>query len=147
MTRTHKLAAAAVLALALAGSVTACGEEAPAPSAESSDVTAAVTPPSDRSVPVVPGRKPTSQTATPKSSTPDGVKECGAAKGPDGALEIHLVAGDVTCATAQAVAKDYSPLIATGKPQKVKDWDCAPSTVVGELARCTNGSMAFAFVP
>ncbi|GEE00293.1 hypothetical protein nbrc107696_07390 [Gordonia spumicola] len=147
MTRTYKLAATAVLGLALAGTVAACGDETEAPSAASSTV-AEVTPPSDRSVPVVPGRKPTSETTqTPKSSTPDGVKSCGATAGPDGALQIHLVGGDVTCATAKAIAKDYSPLIATGKAQKIKEWDCGPSNVAGELARCTKDDLAFALVP
>ncbi|MDR2280111.1 MAG: hypothetical protein LBE07_04545 [Gordonia sp. (in: high G+C Gram-positive bacteria)] len=148
MTRTMKLAATAVLGLALAGTVAACGDETAAPSAESTSATAVVTPPTDRSVPVVPGRKPTSATATtPDSSTPDDAKSCGPAKGPDGALQIHLVEGDVTCSTAKAIAKEYSPLIATGQKQKVRDWECGPSTVTGELARCTYDSKAFALVP
>ncbi len=145
MTRTMKLAATAVLGLALAGGIAACGDESAAPTAESSSATV-VTPPSDRSVPVVPGRKPTSET-TPETSTPDDAESCGAAKGPDGALQIRLVEGDVTCETAKAIAKEYSPLIATGQPQKVNDWECGPSTVTGELARCTFDSKAFALVP
>ncbi|MGO3327440.1 hypothetical protein [Gordonia sp. (in: high G+C Gram-positive bacteria)] len=150
MTRTMKLTATAVLGLSLALSAAACGDEQEAPSAESS-TTSVAAPPSDRSVPVVPGPKPKSSTATSTSaereSTPDDAESCGAAKGPDGALQIRLVEGDITCDTAKGIAKEYSPLIATGQPQDVKGWQCGPSTTVGELARCTKDSQAFALVP
>lgn len=147
MTRTMKLTATAILGLSITLSAAACGDEQEAPSADSS--TTVATPPSDRSVPVVPGPKPQSSTATTQTreSTPDDAETCGAAKGPDGALQIHIVEGDVSCDTAKAIAKEYSPLIATGQAQDVKGWDCGPSTTVGELARCTKDSQAFAFVP
>ncbi|MCF8587413.1 hypothetical protein [Gordonia liuliyuniae] len=148
MTRTMKLAATAVLGLSIALSAAACGDEQEAPNAESS--TTVATPPSDRSVPVVPGPKPRSSTPptseSPETATGDG-QSCGSAKGPDGALQIRVVEGDVSCETATGIAKEYSPLIATGQPQDVNGWDCGPSTTAGELARCTKDSQAFAFVP
>ncbi|MBB4133801.1 hypothetical protein [Gordonia humi] len=150
MTRTMKLAATTVLGLSLALTAAACGDEQEAPSAEPSASTTVATPPSDRSVPVVPGPKPktgsTTTTHETETSTDD-AKTCGATKGPDGALQIHLVEGDVTCDTAKAIAKEYGPLIATGQPQDVKGWNCGPSTTLGELARCTMDSQAFALVP
>lgn len=150
MTRTMKLTATALLGLSLALSAAACGDEQAAPSAESS-ATSVATPPSDRSVPVVPGPKPKSSTApsteTERESTQADAESCGSTKGPDGALQIKLVEGDITCDTAEGVAKEYSPLIATGKPQDVKGWECGPSTTAGELARCTKDSQAFALVP
>ncbi|WOC12016.1 hypothetical protein [Gordonia sp. MP11Mi] len=147
MTRTMKLTATALLGLSIALSAAACGNEQEAPKAETS--TAVVTPPSDRSVPVVPGPKPRSSTApstSPATTSGDG-QSCGSAKGPDGALQIQIVEGDLSCETATAIAKEYSPLIATGQPQDVNGWNCGPSTTAGELARCTKDSQSFAFVP
>lgn len=150
MTRTLKLTATALLGLSLALSAAACGDEQEAPKAESSS-TSAIAPPSDRSVPVVPGPKPRSSTATPTSqeqeSTSGDSENCGLTKGPDGALQIELVEGDLTCDTAKGVAEAYGPLIATGQAQNVKGWDCGPSTTAGELARCTKDSQTFALVP
>ena len=153
MTRTIRLTATAFVGLALALTTVACGDEQEAPSAASSTTTV-VTPPTDRSIPVVPGPKPRttapsdeSASDEPRETTPDGVEECGATKGPDGALQIHLVAGDITCETAKAIAKEYGPLIATGQPQDIRGWDCGPSKTVGELARCSKESQTFALVP
>ncbi len=66
--------------------------------------------------------------------------------GPDGALHVRLAGGDVTCETAMQIAKEYSPLIATGQPQAVSGWRCAPSAELpGELARCTKDNQVIAF--
>ncbi len=138
----RRAATAVVFAGALAAGLTACGNQQEAPTITSG----VVTPPADRSVPVVAGPNPArTSTASSTTSTAADDKHCGAAKGPDGALEVHLVDGDVTCETAMSIAKEYSPLIATGKPQTVSGWNCGPSTAAGELARCTKGDQVFAF--
>ncbi|EGD53353.1 hypothetical protein [Gordonia neofelifaecis] len=148
MTRTMKLAATALLGCSIALAATACGSENEAASGTDQASVTAATPPADRSVPVVGGPKPKSSAAdetTDETTAND--KTCGATKGPDGALQIHIVAGDLSCDTAKDIAKEYGPLIATGTPQTVSGWDCGPSTTVGELARCTKGSQAFALMP
>lgn len=136
---------AAVLFAALVGlTAVACGNEQEAPTATSG----AATPPSDRSVPVVGGPSPASKapdSGDDASSTAKDDDECGITGGPDGALHVRLISGDVTCETAMSIAKEYSPLIATGQPQTVSGWDCAPSTVSGELSRCTRNNQVFAF--
>lgn len=140
----RRAGAAVAFAGALAAGLTACGSPQEAPTVTSG----LPTPPADRSVPVVAGPNPArSSTTSPSASTPVADEHCGAAKGPDGALEVHLIAGDVTCDTAMAIAKEYSPLIATGKAQSVSGWDCGPSQTTGELARCTRDGQVFAFLP
>ena len=138
LTRTTKLAATALFACALSLTLTACGDEQQAPTADSG----VATPPADRSVPVVggPSKKVPSTTSTAKDDS-----ECGRVGGPDGALHVRVGAGDVSCETSMSIAKEYSPLIATGKAQTVSGWDCGPSTVGGELARCTRDDQAIAF--
>lgn len=146
MTRTMKLAATVLFGASIALAGTACGSENEAASSNES-TPAVVTPPSDSSVPVVGGPKPqTTAAQTDESTTADGAKTCGATKGPDGALYIHIVEGDLTCDVAKSIAKEYGPLIATGAPQTVSGWDCGPSTTAGEMARCTKGSQAFALM-
>ena len=127
---------AAVCAAVLAAG--ACGSEQQAPAGS-----AAAPSPADRSIPVVAGPDPASHPPVTTSATADSA-HCGATKGPDGALQVRLVAGDVTCETAMAIAKEYSPLIATGQAQTVSGWDCHPSTVGGELSRCTRNDQIFA---
>ncbi|MGB3301759.1 hypothetical protein [Gordonia sp. (in: high G+C Gram-positive bacteria)] len=148
MTVTKKLLATAFLGFSVVLTATACGSENDATSSADSSATV-VTPPANSSIPVVGGPKPktTSADAAPSSRSAEGDQTCGATKGPDGALQIHIVEGDVSCDTAKTIAKEYGPLIATGAPQTVSGWDCGPSKVVGELARCTKGSQAFALMP
>ena len=150
MKRTVKLTATALFGLSLTLTAAACGSEEEAPQTARPDSSASVVaPPSDRSVPVVPGPSPKSATssATTTTTADEAGDSCGSTKGPDGALQIRLVEGDVTCDTAKSVAKEYGPLIATGKAQSVNGWDCGPSHTEGELARCTKGSQAFALTP
>ncbi|AUH67245.1 MULTISPECIES: hypothetical protein [Gordonia] len=151
MTRTMKLAATALLVCSIALAATACGSENEASSGADKSGASAVTGSSDTSVPVVGGPKPQSTAATDESTgeatSSSGDKTCGPTKGPDGALQIHIVAGDLSCSSAKDIAKQYGPLIATGAPQTVSGWDCGPSTTVGELARCTKGGQAFALMP
>ncbi|MBM7368308.1 hypothetical protein [Gordonia hydrophobica] len=149
MTRTMKLAATVLFGASIALAGTACGSENEAASSNDGSTPAVMTPPSDSSVPVVGGPKPRSSTTavqTDESTTSDGDKTCGATKGPDGALYIHIVEGDLTCDVAKSIAKEYGPLIATGAPQTVSGWDCGPSNTAGEMARCTKGSQAFALM-
>lgn len=137
-----RLAVTLAAAAALGTALTACGTSQEAPKATPS----VITPPAGSSVPVVAGPNPvTSKTAA--TSTPEKAGSCGATKGPDGALQVTLVDGDVTCETAMSIAKEYGPLIASGTPQSVSGWDCGPSTTDGELARCSKGGQTFALVP
>ncbi|WP_026919720.1 hypothetical protein [Gordonia shandongensis] len=151
MTRTFRLVAASLLGLALALTTVACGSENEATSAESSPSSFAKAPGSaESSVPVVGGPKPQSRASstapTSESTTDAGQKTCGATGGPDGALQIHVVSGDLDCDTARTIAKEYGPLIATGEPQSVSGWECGPSEESGEMSRCTRGGQAFALM-
>lgn len=149
MTRTMKLAATTLFGISLAFAATACGSESEAPSDPNTPATSAQAPSGNSSVPVVAGPKPRSTTAaasTGEATTEDGTKTCGATKGPDGALYIHVVQGDIGCDTARTIADEYGPLIATGKPQTISGWDCGPATNPGELARCSKGSQAFSLM-
>lgn len=149
MTRTRKLLATALLGCSVVLTAAACGTENEAASGPNASSATVVTPPADSSVPVVGGPKPKTTTpdSTPSETSASGDKTCGATKGPDGALQIHIIDGELTCDTAKTIAKEYGPLIATGAPQTVSGWDCGPSTVVGELARCTKGSQTFSLMP
>ncbi|NLG45285.1 hypothetical protein [Gordonia sp. (in: high G+C Gram-positive bacteria)] len=150
MTRTMKLAATTLFGISLAFAATACGSENEAPSDPNTPATSAQAPSGNSSVPVVAGPKPrsgtTSAASTVEGTSEDGNKTCGATKGPDGALYIHVVQGDVSCDTAKTIANEYGPLIATGKAQTVSGWDCGPATNPGELARCSKGSQAFSLM-
>ncbi|GAA3947580.1 hypothetical protein [Gordonia caeni] len=142
--RPTKLVAAALFACLVGLTATACGDAQEAPDATS----AGATPPSDRSVPVIGGPSPAStapDSGDDTSSTAKDDDECGVTGGPDGALHVRLISGDVTCETAMSIAKEYSPLIATGQPQTVSGWSCSPSEVPGELSRCTRNNQIFAF--
>lgn len=136
-----KLTAAAMFACALGLAVTGCGDQK-----EATATSGTVTAPADSSIPVVGGVSPQSQAPTSEdTSAAADEKNCGMTGGPDGALHVRLAAGDVTCKTAMSIAKDYSPLIATGKPQTVSGWNCGPSSEENELARCTKDGQAIAF--
>ncbi len=74
-------------------------------------------------------------------------EKCGTTKGPDGALQIVITKGSLNCATAKQIADEYGPKIATGQPQTVSGWDCAPSQTAGELATCTKGGASFGLAP
>lgn len=142
--RPTKLVATALFACLVGLTTAACGDTQEAPEATS----AGATPPSDRSVPVIGGPSPASSTPESSDDSSSAAKdddECGVTGGPDGALHVRLISGDVTCETAMSIAKEYSPLIATGQPQTVSGWSCAPSEVPGELSRCTRNNQIFAF--
>ncbi|ALG83444.1 hypothetical protein [Gordonia phthalatica] len=150
MTRTMKLAATVLFGASIALAGTACGSENEAASPGADTAASEVSTPAtnDPSVPVVPGPKPKTTTSDEPTETvsADGNKTCGATKGPDGALYIHIVEGNLTCDVAKSIAKEYGPLIATGAPQTVSGWDCGPSTTAGEMARCTKDGSAFALM-
>ncbi|QKT05972.1 hypothetical protein HUN08_01275 [Gordonia sp. X0973] len=103
----------------------------------------------DNGIAVVPGPNPNNSgpTSIPAERVvPDvpGTK-CGPAQGPDGALELVILKGNVSCDTAKGVAKEYGPLIATGQKQDVKGWTCGPSDAENILAACAKGDDAFVF--
>ena len=137
--------------------VLGCGTEEPAPAhdAASTAQTASVTPSnqpptSESGVAVVPGPNP-SKAAPPASVPADrrvpdvpGTK-CGATRGPDGALELVVLKGKVSCDDAKQVAEKYGPMIATGQKQTVNGWTCGPSDAENILAACAKGDDAFVF--
>lgn len=150
MQRTMKLAATILAGASIALAGTACGSEneAASPGADTSATGVSTHVTNDPSVPVVPGPKPKTDASDEPTETvsADGNRTCGATKGPDGALYIHLVEGNLTCDVARNIAKEYGPLIATGAPQTVSGWNCGPSTTAGEMARCTKDNQAFALM-
>lgn len=83
--------------------------------------------PADRQVPDIPGTK------------------CGPTRGPDGALELVVLRGHVSCDTAKKVAQEYGPMIAMAKKQTVQGWTCGPSESANILAACAKGDDAFVF--
>ena len=143
-----KLAATVLFGASIALAGTACGSENEAASPDTDTSASAVSTPAtnDPSVPEVPGPRPktTSSDEPTETESADGDKTCGATKGPDGALYIHIVEGELSCDVAKDIAKEYGPLIATGSPQTVSGWDCGPSTTGGEMARCSKDGQAFA---
>lgn len=138
--RTIRLAAVGLFAVSLGLTTVACGSEQQAPDAVPSAATGAP----DGSIPVVGGPSPESTSASETAErTPD---DCGMTGGPDGALHVRLAGGDISCETAMQIAREYSPLIATGQPQTVSGWNCGPSAQLpGELARCTKDGQVIAF--
>lgn len=127
--------------------VAACGgtESADVPTASSTSV-ADSTVSAGSSAVAVPGPKPRPASAVPADEQVAGEK-CGTTKGPDGALQIVVTQGSLNCGTAKQIAGEYGPKIATGEPQTVSGWRCAPSQTEGELATCTKGGDAFSLAP
>ena len=131
-----------MLGLALA----ACGtEEQSSPTSGASSEPA---PPvaENPSASVVGGPKPASPTTSVEDDHAD-TTQCGSTKGPDGALRILILDGDLDCGTAQEIATAYGPKIATGQPQQVSGWVCGPSETAGILATCTKGEQEFGLAP
>ena len=132
--------------LALAG----CGTEQESTAGSS---TAAQPPASpSTSVPVVGGPSPHAASSTVASeadetSSEAGSQTCGSIPGPDGALRIMVLSGDVECSTAKKIAEEYGPKIATGQKQSVSGWTCGPSEVEGILAACQSDSKVIGFTP
>ncbi|MGC4935189.1 hypothetical protein ACLQ3C_16070 [Gordonia sp. DT30] len=129
-------------------SLAACGDE------QQSDAGGTSTPAASApatSVPVVAGPSPHSATHTTRTSAVSSAAAtattCGNVPGPDGALRVLVLAGNVDCATAQKVATEYSPKIATGHEQQVSGWTCGPSEARGILAACQSGNKAIGLTP
>lgn len=121
-----------------------------APSSVSSDARAEPSSTGDSGVAVVPGPNP-SKIGPPASipasrRVPDvpGTK-CGATRGPDGALELVVFKGKVSCETAKKVADEYGPKIASGEKQTVRGWTCGPSDSENILAACAKDDNIFVF--
>ncbi|WAC57890.1 hypothetical protein [Gordonia sp. SL306] len=121
----------------------ACGGEQ---EATSSSETSAATISENPNASVVGGPKPVSPT-TSVADDHAGHTQCGTTKGPDGSLRILILQGDLSCDTAQQVATQYSPKIATGQPQRVSGWQCGPSETAGILASCSKGDQEFGLAP
>ncbi|MEO9329098.1 hypothetical protein [Gordonia aurantiaca] len=148
------LAAVAGASLALL-TLTACGEGQDVTDTSAS-ATAAVEQQAGPSTspPVVAGRKPVSKPATSSAASAAGTSaaggpgtECGTIPGPDGALTVTILAGDVACATAKEIGDEYGPKIATGAQHKVSDWTCGPSQLTGVLAACQKDTSVIGFAP
>lgn len=105
------------------------------------------------SAPIVGGRVPasgrSSHTSDSDASAPTPANgECGTTQGPDGALHIVILAGDVSCAEAKGLTSEYNAkAIATGQQKKVGDWTCGPSQVHGLLAACQKDQSVIGFTP
>ncbi|MBD0023802.1 hypothetical protein GII33_21150 [Gordonia pseudamarae] len=91
---------------------------------------------------------PDAATRTTTSAPTPATGECGTTQGPDGALHIVILAGEVTCAEAKGLTKEYNAkAIATGQQKKVGDWTCGPSQVHGLLAACQKDQSVIGFTP
>lgn len=135
-------------ALAVGGVVAACGAEEEILPEQASSSTVAPAPSPNESAPVVAGPRPASpapDSSTASEGATDGAgseTDCGLTSGPDGALRILITGGDVDCEAATELADEYSPLIATGRPQTIGGWECGPSPIPGALAVCTGADDA-----
>ncbi|MFE0748624.1 hypothetical protein [Gordonia sp. NPDC058843] len=145
--------AGATLGLSVAMmALAACGEEQDVTAASSMPATSAAatseqTDGPATSPPVVPGRKPVSTTPSSTVASDDSDTTCGTIPGPDGALRVLVLAGDVTCDSARSIATQYGPKITTGQQQSVAGWTCAPSQLEGVLAACQKGTTVIGFAP
>ncbi|GAA12817.1 MULTISPECIES: hypothetical protein [Gordonia] len=107
------------------------------------------------SAPVVPGRKPASARPNSVTSGADADEStqggpgttCGSIPGPDGALRVLVLAGDVDCDQAKSIADEYGPKIVTGTQQSVGGWTCGPSALQGVLAACQKDTTVIGFAP
>lgn len=166
MLRNRSRIATTLAAGALVFALGACGDEQSA--AQDSSTTTATSqastqPPSSTatsdhddaaassSAPVVGGPRPAPRN-TDDNAADDGVVEagdqvCGTTRGPDGPLRVVVRGGDVGCDEATRLAEQYGPQIATGQPQTVDGWSCAPSQVEGVLAACTRDGNEIGFAP
>ncbi|MCR5980292.1 hypothetical protein GDN83_21555 [Gordonia jinghuaiqii] len=130
-----------------------CGDEQDVTTASSTaatSVAASSGPTEDRpstSPPVVGGRKPATDTTRSEVASDESDTTCGTVPGPDGALRVLVLAGEVTCDSAKTVATQYAPKIVTGQQQSVAGWTCAPSQLEGVLAACQKGTTVIGFAP
>ncbi|TSD94715.1 hypothetical protein FOV72_16020 [Gordonia rubripertincta] len=138
--------------------LSACGSEQDVTDTSANNAAASAEQPADApstSAPVVPGRKPASARAdsvTPRADADESTGSgpgttCGRIPGPDGALRVLILAGDVECDDAKSVADDYGPKIVTGAQQSVSGWTCGPSQLQGVLAACQKDATVIGFAP
>lgn len=107
------------------------------------------------SAPVVAGRKPAStlaESVTPRADADDSARSgpgatCGTIPGPDGALRVLILAGDVDCDQAKSIGGEYGPKIVSGTQQSVSGWTCGPSQLQGVLAACQKATTVIGFAP
>lgn len=159
LTRPRKIATGVATAAVGASfallTLTACGGEQDVTDTATSS--AAVAPASpNASAPVVAGRKPATTPATSRTTTSSGATasetggpgtQCGTVPGPDGALTVTILAGDVSCETADEIGVEYGPKIATGTQHEVSGWTCGPSQLRGVLSACQKGKSVIGFAP
>lgn len=89
-----------------------------------------------------PGAAPT--TAPPH---PQDMATCGTSYGPDGLLDIVVIAGPVDCLSAKIAADEYMGHVdgfITNEPLEIANgWLCWPaSKAVGEIVQCNEGRQA-----
>lgn len=75
---------------------------------------------------------------------PAEVATCGTSYGPDGALDIVVIAGQVDCLSAKIAADEYMGHVdgfITNQPLEIANgWICWPSSEAGsEIVRCNEG--------
>lgn len=144
MSRAAKLLSSAAVTGAIALAMVGCGSEQQA--TDTSSATAATSSPAASTVAGPKPAPPPSSIPAEKQTSVVAGTQCGLTKGPDGALTIVILDGNVSCDTAKAVAKEYGPKIATGASHTVSGWDCGPTQTVGVLAKCVKGTDAFGLV-
>ncbi|MDV7101584.1 hypothetical protein R4227_16030 [Gordonia amicalis] len=113
---------------------------------------------SRRSVDLGPrGRRPQArvdraESVTPRADADDSARSgpgatCGTIPGPDGALRVLILAGDVDCDQAKTIGGEYGPKIVSGTQQSVSGWTCGPSQLQGVLAACQKDTTVIGFAP
>lgn len=146
MSRVAKLLSSAAVTGVIALAVVGCGNEQQATDTSASSATAATSSPAASTVAGPKPAPPPSSIPAEKQTSVVAGTQCGLTKGPDGALTIVILDGNVNCDTAKNVAKEYGPKIATGANHTVSGWDCGPTQTVGVLAKCVKGNDAFGLV-
>lgn len=138
--------------------LSACGEEQDVTDTAGTGAQASAEQPADApstSAPVVAGRKPAStraESVTPRADADDSTRSgpgatCGTIPGPDGALRVLILAGDVDCDQAKTIGGEYGPKIVSGTQQSVSGWTCGPSQLQGVLAACQKDTTVIGFAP
>lgn len=154
MIRLRSLAAAVLAAGVLALPLTACTDSSTAehtPDAGAHDGTTPsleVSTPANPSVPTVAGPSPVPNPDVPETAPAEALRSCGQTAGPDGALQVHVMEGDISCDDVADVLDGYDARMrTTGADHDVDGWTCGPARVEGELFRCAKDGTIIALTP
>lgn len=117
-----RLWAAAIACSGVVAAMSSCGSQGPQPTISPKD----------------------SAAVSSQSNLPAEVAACGTSYGPDGALDIVVIAGQVDCLSAKIAADEYMGHVdgfLTNQPLEIANgWICWPSSEAGsEIVRCNEG--------